>query len=96
MRGVTRPLGHALHIPPLKKGGTLTKKQKKKIKNTTDDLNLRRIMHKRGEQGSQRASTMSFNSASQAEKRMEMSLKRSFSSGGEEEDEGNDGGGVIH
>lgn len=52
-------------------------------------------MHKGGEQRSQRAPTMSFNSASEAEKRMEMSLKRSLFSGVEEEDEEEDGGGAI-
>lgn len=50
-------------------------------------------MHKRGELCSQRASTRSFNSASEAEKCMEMSLKGSFFSGGVSEDEEEDGGG---
>lgn len=74
-----------------KRWNTLTKNQKK-IKNTTDDLNLRHIMHKRGERRSQRASTMSFNSVSEAEKCIEMSLKWSFFSGGEEEGEEEEGG----
>lgn len=49
-------------------------------------------MHKRGERRSQRASTMSFNSVSEAEKCIEMSLKWSFFSGGEEEEEEEEGG----
>lgn len=50
-------------------------------------------MHKRGERSSQRAPTMSFNSASEAEKCIEMSLKWSFFIGGEEEEEEEEGGG---
>lgn len=50
-------------------------------------------MHKRGERRSQRASTMSFNSVSEAEKCIEMRLKWSFFSGGEEEEEEEEGRG---